>query len=47
MGNGERRNFDVAHDKALPGADVLDAVQALVRCFRQNAQHFVWVASVR
>jgi hypothetical protein len=24
----------------LPGADVLDAIEALVRIFRQDAQHF-------
>ena len=38
--NRKRRNFNVAHDESLPGADVFDAVQALVRSLRQDAHHF-------
>jgi len=37
--NRKRRDFDVAHEEALAGANVLDAVQALVRSFRQDAHH--------
>ena len=38
--NAEGRDFNVADDKSLPGPNVLHAVQALVRSFRQDAQHF-------
>ena len=33
-------HFDIAHNKSLPGVNVLDAIQAFLRAFRQNAVHF-------
>ena len=38
--NRNRRHFNIAHNKSLPGADVFHAIQALVRSFRQDTQNF-------